>query len=523
MSKREDYITEHAAAACEQMKRYGIPASVILAQGIIESGDGQSELSRIHNNHFGIKATSQWIQEGGKIAIYTDDRPDEKFCSYPTVADSYDHHSRFLKENSRYASLFELSPDDHRGWAEGLQRAGYASSKSYAKTIESVIKANGLDKYDRQVMAEMQGKGVGVSANPLETISNGEHDKRERKYSFPIDCKEFLLVTSPFGMRRDPKDAERQQMHKGVDLRVNHGVLRATEDGGHVVEVTNDPKSGGGKSVTIEYGREDGSKMRVFCCHLESVDVKVGDVVQAGQQLGMTGNTGTRTTGPHLHLGVRQVSADGEARDIDPVSYLADIAEKGGINRQVLYNGENLLAKYMNPVSQAKNGDTVAMPEMSPQDWMSKLLSSEDAGATPSMSADPLLDLIVNIFSSLMALALSFDNKGKDEKMQTVTDSALSRTLDLSGLVPSARDCTLTWKEGHNPRIDANIGERQYSHVLTDSEAVNLNSVMQDTAKSDSEKQRSLNSLVAQIVLRQQLSDNYEHGIVQESSQSLQR
>jgi len=102
----------------------------------------------------------------------------------------------------------------------------------------------------------------------------------------------------------------------------------------------------GGKYVTIEYDRQDGSKIQNTYMHLSSVDVKVGDTVQAGQKLGMSGNTGTRTTGEHLHFGVAQITADGQKRDIDPAVYLADIAQKGNIKLQALHNGNDLLAKY---------------------------------------------------------------------------------------------------------------------------------------------------------------------------------
>ena len=154
MSKSSEYIDQYAEAAMEQMRRYGIPASVTLAQGILESGSGQSELSRKGNNHFGIKATSSWINSGGRYLVYSDDKPNEKFCQYASVADSYEHHSLFLKGNSRYSGLFQLSPDDYVGWTNGLQKAGYATSKSYASSLQSVIKSNGLDKYDKMVMQE---------------------------------------------------------------------------------------------------------------------------------------------------------------------------------------------------------------------------------------------------------------------------------------------------------------------------------------------------------------------------------
>ena len=88
----KDYITLYSTFAMEQMRRYGIPASVTLAQGILESSNGRSRLAQNENNHFGIKATPSWIAEGGRYGLYSDDKPDEKFCSYDSVGDSYEHH-----------------------------------------------------------------------------------------------------------------------------------------------------------------------------------------------------------------------------------------------------------------------------------------------------------------------------------------------------------------------------------------------------------------------------------------------
>ena len=164
MSKSSEYVEQYAQAAMEQMRKYGIPASVTLAQGILESASGQSELSRKGNNHFGIKATQSWLSQGGAYLVYTDDRPNEKFCRYASVADSFEHHSLFLRANSRYDKLFTLAPDDYVGWTRGLQEAGYATSNKYAASLQAVIKSQGLDKYDQMVLQEMSEKrGMGVS------------------------------------------------------------------------------------------------------------------------------------------------------------------------------------------------------------------------------------------------------------------------------------------------------------------------------------------------------------------------
>ena len=183
MSKNQEYALQYADYAMAQMRRYGIPASVTLAQGILESSNGQSRLARNENNHFGIKATSSWIAEGGKYGIYTDDKPNEKFCSYDSVGDSYEHHSRFLKENSRYAGCFKLSPDDYKGWAQSIEKAGYATGGKYAENLQKIIEQNGLQKYDRQVMQEMtaQGRQFGVEHNPLQTSESAEHRSEHGK------------------------------------------------------------------------------------------------------------------------------------------------------------------------------------------------------------------------------------------------------------------------------------------------------------------------------------------------------
>ena len=156
MSKNKQYAEKYAEFAMEQMRKYGIPASVTLAQGILESSNGQSRLALNENNHFGIKATPQWIAQGGRYGLYTDDKPNEKFCSYDSVGDSYEHHSKFLVENKRYAGCFDLSPDDYKGWTEGLAKAGDASGGNYARSLQKIIEINGLQQYDQMVIAEMK-------------------------------------------------------------------------------------------------------------------------------------------------------------------------------------------------------------------------------------------------------------------------------------------------------------------------------------------------------------------------------
>lgn len=131
------YITQFKQIALEQERIYGIPASITLAQGILESGAGRSGLARNANNHFGIKAYGGWT--GRVYLAWDDETAKSKFRWYNSASESYKDHSLFLKNNGRYRSLFSKSVYDYRGWANGLQQAGYATSQTYAKALIGYI------------------------------------------------------------------------------------------------------------------------------------------------------------------------------------------------------------------------------------------------------------------------------------------------------------------------------------------------------------------------------------------------
>jgi LysM repeat protein len=139
------YIQKYAALAIEQRNKYRIPASVTLAQGIMESGAGQSELARKSNNHFGIKCHPDW--KGGRV-YHDDDRKGECFRKYRKVEESYEDHSRFL-ERPRYAPLFKHKVTDYKGWARGLQDCGYATDKAYAAKLIKLIEEYDLHQFDK--------------------------------------------------------------------------------------------------------------------------------------------------------------------------------------------------------------------------------------------------------------------------------------------------------------------------------------------------------------------------------------
>ena len=140
-----EYINTYKEIAIAEMKRSGIPASVTLAQGILETECGNSDLVKKSNNHFGIKCKSTWTGESVK---HTDDAPNECFRKYNNPADSYKDHSDYLKTSPRYATLFELDPSDYKGWAYGLKKAGYATNPKYPQIVISNIEKYNLQQYD---------------------------------------------------------------------------------------------------------------------------------------------------------------------------------------------------------------------------------------------------------------------------------------------------------------------------------------------------------------------------------------
>ena len=187
------YVDEWWPVAVENMQAHGIPASISLAQGILESAAGTSELSRKSNNHFGIKCHKEWT---GKKVYYDDDAPAECFRQYNDPADSWSDHSEFLITRERYAGLFDLKSDDYDGWAHGLKKAGYATNPKYADLLIKLIRDYALDEYDRydnQQLAAARGRrrpgapdtpGPAVSSevfwfNRIPTVlaNNGEYPK----------------------------------------------------------------------------------------------------------------------------------------------------------------------------------------------------------------------------------------------------------------------------------------------------------------------------------------------------------
>jgi LysM repeat protein len=178
-----DYITKYKSMAIEEQKRSGVPASITLAQGILETSAGQSELCNNASNHFGIKCKNTWT---GETYSYTDDAKDECFRKYDCAKTSYADHSDFLKSNKRYSNLFSLSPTDYAAWAYGLKRCGYATNPQYAQKLIKFIEDYKLQQYtyaaldnngEEILYAAAQPKAIYKTTN-VSNITPGENIPR---------------------------------------------------------------------------------------------------------------------------------------------------------------------------------------------------------------------------------------------------------------------------------------------------------------------------------------------------------
>lgn len=397
------FFEKYAAAAMEEQRRYGIPASVTLAQMAVESGYGESSLAKQDNNYFGIKASQEWIKSGKPWSYHHDDHYNDKFCTFGSALESLEYHSKVLMAD-RYKACRQYAPTDHLHWIEGIKKGGYATDPRYVATIEGVIKKYGLEKYDQMALTGAQQQVIPANV-------------QQGRYSFPLACDhstDAMTVTSPYGHRQVPKVGASTN-HMGLDLRANYVPVLATEDNGIVVSVKNEGK--GGNVIRVEYARADGSKFQAAYMHLSQMNVKEGDKVSAGQPIGVSGNTGN-STGPHLHFSVKKVSVDGHSEQIDPSIYLAEIAVRGNISSKVLYGSNDLLAAHKAAVNiedvPFQDNSNMLLADLTqsndPKDWLAYLMAG-DTMPSISNSADPMGALIGSVFSGLFLMISQLDQE----------------------------------------------------------------------------------------------------------------
>lgn len=213
-----EYIETYQELAVSEMERVGIPASITLAQGILESANGNSRLSTKGNNHFGIKCKKNWT---GNTIYADDDELNECFRAYSTAKESYIDHSSFLMENRRYAFLFDLKPDDYKGWAKGLRKAGYATNPKYADILIVLIERHELNKLDRKerIKKKVKKKDIPTSSPDPIIKKKGELFKFNGiPATMVIEGQSAVSIATSFGLRP-------RQFYKYNDLKEGSDVV----------------------------------------------------------------------------------------------------------------------------------------------------------------------------------------------------------------------------------------------------------------------------------------------------------
>lgn len=208
-----DYINRYSQIAVDKMKEHKIPASITLAQGILESGAGQSELAKKSNNHFGIKCHQDWT---GERVYHDDDEKQECFRKYSKPELSYEDHSQFLKKK-RYEPLFALEVTDYKGWAKGLKACGYATAKDYAERLIDLIETYNLQQYDQIATGKLPSDVISPSKKDnkgVEPIVNNtvKYLKNSSMGSIPVCDTHFIRKEG----KRDAVIAQRGDSYESI-------------------------------------------------------------------------------------------------------------------------------------------------------------------------------------------------------------------------------------------------------------------------------------------------------------------
>lgn len=230
----EAYIKRYCNIAMREMNDYGIPASITLAQGILESAAGTSRLAVQANNHFGIKCHNDW---SGEKIYHDDDKNNECFRKYDRAEESFIDHSQFLKDRSRYSFLFELDKTDYKAWAKGLKQAGYATDPNYPKRLIELIERYDLHKYDQQsYTSKEENVATPVKQQVTKNESGLKHIYVQNGESYYTIAKKYNIL---FGLIYKYNDVDRKtrQPEEGSIIYLQKKKKKITwGDGVHVVE-----------------------------------------------------------------------------------------------------------------------------------------------------------------------------------------------------------------------------------------------------------------------------------------------
>lgn len=232
--KAADYIANYQTLAINEMIRTGVPAAITLAQGILESSFGESDLCKQSNNHFGIKCKNEWT--GDKV-YHDDDTRHECFRSYPDAAASYTDHSDFLKNRPYYADLFKLDPTDFTGWAFGLKKAGYATEKDYPQKLLKVINDYNLNDY---TLLALKKKDQEASVVNVKQIQSTEIPKLSAtKYVTQSEEKEEVeIITNQSSAENGHSTVESKNYPNGI-FTINHVKVLFAPEGTSLLALAN--------------------------------------------------------------------------------------------------------------------------------------------------------------------------------------------------------------------------------------------------------------------------------------------
>jgi len=287
---RQQYVATYAQIAVDEMNRSGIPASITLAQGILESGDGQSDLARKSKNHFGIKCHKDWT---GERVYHDDDEKDECFRKYKNVRFSFEDHTDFLVRGSRYDFLFDLDLSDYKGWAKGLKKAGYATSPSYADRLIKIIEAAELYAYDDLQVNTLQVSVRNAPDDKGTKVNQRNRVVRGNKKKFVIHRVKHLTGISPFIELKSVESieavADSMQMRLAVLLDINDATWETIFQAGDRVYVDYKKSNAQQKWMKVVFGQDMRRISQAYGIKLKKLykynNYEVGQQPKVGEQL----------------------------------------------------------------------------------------------------------------------------------------------------------------------------------------------------------------------------------------------
>lgn len=425
--ERVAFFEKAAPLAMEHQIKYGIPASVTLAQLAHESGWNMNAQSP-----FGIKTGGKG-QKGVDYFVAHDDTPHDKFKKYDGIEAAFEDHSRLLVKGKPYVSLRTLGPTDYQSWTEGVKKCGYATDDEYTGKLNDYIEHYNLSKYDQQALEMAKQRGVkcgyarAIAGVRVTTVGGISLDNIQGSWHMPLDGD--MRMTGDIGENRT------NHKHQGIDIGVPIGTpLYATEDNGVVTYAGK--YGGGGNCVIIKYQRPEGKYYEVKCMHLDTIDVKEGDIVNAGVVIGKSGNTGV-STGPHLHFEVRELQNEDDKKGnlIDPKSYLAEIAVRGDIAASLKKDGVDLLPAYKAEYHLAEQNNLLAEEDKTKkQSMLDQLGQSAGGGDLVSM----LFSLMVSKMFDVLALKEMAEAENRKKGNETEISAADQQKYKSEGVDPKA-------------------------------------------------------------------------------------